>query len=298
MTAKRSPTTKDIALLHQLYKDGQLILAPEFQRNSVWPRVAKAYLIDTILNDRPMPLFFFQRGRSAQTGRPVYSIIDGQQRLKAIFDFIEDRFSLSASGNAPYAGKHYSHLRPAHQDQIRTYDIMVEELSGYGDTDIRDIFVRMNKYVVKLSAQELRHAKAQGAFHDLVEKIAKWSWWRERRVFSPTQVARMRAVEFAAELAILLAEGPQDKKSAVDLYYGEYTKSLPAGKSLARRLKEYLDLIDKWLPMLAQTRFRKPVDLYGLIGAMDLYSTTRDLRKVKNAGSKRTSLDFSENASA
>src|ERR1700693_4284326 len=95
--AKRSPTTKDIALLHQLFKSNQLTLAPEFQRLSVWPRAAKAYLIDTILNDRPMPLFFFQRTMSAQTGRQMFDVIDGQQRLRAIFEFLEDEFGLTES---------------------------------------------------------------------------------------------------------------------------------------------------------------------------------------------------------
>ena len=42
--------------------DGQLRLRPEFQRNAVWPPAAKAYLIDTILEEKPMPLFFFERG--------------------------------------------------------------------------------------------------------------------------------------------------------------------------------------------------------------------------------------------
>lgn len=92
---KRSTTTKDVALLHQLLQDGQLRLAPEFQRNAVWPPAAKAYLIDTILTERPMPLFFFQRGRSAQTGKPVYSVVDGQQRLRSIFEFLDDRFALT-----------------------------------------------------------------------------------------------------------------------------------------------------------------------------------------------------------
>lgn len=67
---KFSPTTKDIALLHQLQQDGQLKLQAEFQRNSVWPKPAKAYLIDTILNERPIPLFFFSvvphRSQAAQ----------------------------------------------------------------------------------------------------------------------------------------------------------------------------------------------------------------------------------------
>src|SRR5438105_334423 len=94
---KRTSTTKDVALLHQLFSDGQLKLAAEFQRNAVWPRPAKAYLIDTILNDRPIPLLFFQRTGSAQTGRPSYTVIDGQQRLRALFDFIDNRFRLTQS---------------------------------------------------------------------------------------------------------------------------------------------------------------------------------------------------------
>lgn len=93
---KRSPTTKDVALLYQLYSNGQLSLATEFQRNAVWPTPAKAYLIDTILNDRPIPLLFFQRTTSAQTGLSNYTVIDGQQRLRAIFDFL-DRYVAAAS---------------------------------------------------------------------------------------------------------------------------------------------------------------------------------------------------------
>ena len=83
-STKRTPTTKDIGLLKQLHDQGQLILAPEFQRNSIWPRAAKAYLIDSVLNDRPIPLLFLQRVSSAQTGRPGFAVIDGQQRLRAI----------------------------------------------------------------------------------------------------------------------------------------------------------------------------------------------------------------------
>src|SRR5688572_19768175 len=93
--AKSSPTTKDVALLLQLHKDGQLKLQPEFQRESVWPKAAKSYLIDTILNEKPIPLIFFERSPSIQTGRPEYSVIDGQQRLRAIFEFIQDDFVLS-----------------------------------------------------------------------------------------------------------------------------------------------------------------------------------------------------------
>jgi hypothetical protein len=55
-----------------IYKSGQLSLSPAFQRQGVWPRPAKAYLIDTILADRPIPLLFFARSVNPKTGSPGY----------------------------------------------------------------------------------------------------------------------------------------------------------------------------------------------------------------------------------
>jgi hypothetical protein len=70
-------------------------------------------------------------------------------------------------------------------------------------------------------------------------------------------------------LAILLSEGPQDKKSSIDLYYGRYQTKFPDEHKLAARLKNYLSWIVKTIPDLSKTRYRKPVDLYALIVAID-----------------------------
>ncbi len=267
---KRQPTTKDVGLLHQLFEDGQLDLAPEFQRNSVWPRPAKAYLIDTILKDRPIPLIFLQRYTSAQSGRPAYSVIDGQQRLRAIFEFIDGRFRLSQSDESdPYYRLKFDELERHDQDQILNYDLVVQELHGYSQADIRDAFIRINKYVVKLSPQELRHAKREGSFARLAERIGKWTVWKEQKVITPTQMKRMRAVEFSAELIILLVEGPQDKKAVVDLYYVQYRNKFPYAKRSESALRTYVDWIISALPTLSKSRFRKPVDFYALVGALD-----------------------------
>jgi len=280
--AKRRPTTKDIALLRQLYADDQLTLAPEFQRNSVWPRAAKAYLIDTLLADRPIPLFFFARVTSPQTGRPAYEVIDGQQRLRAVFEFIDGRFRLGkTSSDSSVHGKRFSGLTPDQQNQILNYDIVVEELTGYSDSQIRDIFIRLNKYVVKLSPQELRHARTEGAFAEYVEDLGNWDYWRTQRVFTPTQLRRMRAVEFSAELAILLIEEPQDKKSVIDLYYGQYQSSFPEGRAVRTKLTTYLDWIAKAVPNFSNSRYRRPVDLYAFVGAVDqLVARGRTLSKL------------------
>lgn len=279
---KRSTTTKAIGQAHELHEASQLRLAPEFQRNAVWPRAAKAYLIDTILSERPMPLFFLQRGRSAQTGKPTYAVVDGQQRLRAIFEFMDDRFALTESKDRRWRRKRFSELSQELQESLLNYDLTIEELTGYNDDDIRDIFVRMNKYVVKLSPQELRHARDHGRFYDFVEAQAKRPFWREQRVFTKHQLARMKAAEFSAELTILLIEGPQDKKTSLDLYYGGYVKHFPHASDINARLDRYLTWILSALPQIKSTRYRKPTDLYGLVGALD---------KLSSSGKRLSKLD-------
>ena len=268
---RTSPTNKDVSLLQQLHKTNQLQLAPEFQRLGVWPRPAKAYLLDTILSDRPIPLLFFSKTVNPQTSRPSYAVVDGQQRLRAIFEFLDDRFRLPSSEatNQVWRGKRFSKLERDEREQILNYDLSVVELKNYSEHDIRDIFIRMNKYVVKLNPAELRHAYEDGAFKSFVEELARLSIWRDARILTPTQINRMRSVEFAAELVLLLSEGPQDKKDSVNLYYEEYAEDFEPKEEIELRLNRYLSWVQAALPDFSSSRWRKPVDLYALLGALD-----------------------------
>ena len=261
-------TSKDVALLRQLTELGELVLAPEYQRQSVWPRAAKAYLIDSILRDRPIPPLFFERRMSAQQGRPVYRVIDGQQRLRAIFDYLSNKFRLTESDGAPWADKRFRDLNPDQQDAILNYDLVVEELSGYTEPEIEDIFARVNRYVVQLTAQEIRNAREHGHFAEFVEDIGRWDFWTRNRVFTPRQLRRFRAVEFAAELTILLSQGPQDKKKSIDICmrsietrFQKATSFASAYGSISIGLANTTDPRDNKIP--------KSVDLYSLIGALD-----------------------------
>jgi hypothetical protein len=274
---KVSLTTKDVATLLQLEKSGQLKLQPEFQREGVWPKAAKSYFIDSILNGRPVPPIYMQRTTSVQTGRSEFAVIDGQQRIRAVKEFVLDAFGLTELGDGSVAttfkNKRFSSLPLEMQQRLWNFDFVVQELSGYSNSEIQDIFARINKYVVRLSKQELRHAQKAGKFKEFVERIAKWPFWRVKRVFTGAQLARMRAAEFAAEIAILLIEGgPQHKKIAIDLYYHRYTDRFSEGPAIETRLRAYLDWIEKALPDFQACRFRRSNELYALIGALDVAS--------------------------
>jgi Protein of unknown function DUF262 len=267
---KRSTTTKEIALLLQLRDSNQLTLAPEFQRNAIWPRPAKAYLVDTVLFDRPIPLLFFARTINAQTGRTEYEVVDGQQRLIAIFQFCENRFRLTESPqDAPWFNRRWGDLPPDLKERILNYDFIVAELSGYKDQDIRDMFRRMNRFVVPLNAQEQRHAIASGRFKEFVEEVGDWKFWIDARIFTANAARRRRTDEFVAEIAILLIEGPQDKKKTIDLYFTAYADEFDQADELMDRISTYVKFIQRVLPDLRRMQLRRQANFYALIGALD-----------------------------
>lgn len=292
--ASRRTTTKDVGLLFQLFQDGQLTLAPEYQRNSVWPRAAKTYLIDSVLKNRPIPPLLMQRQSASIGSRNSYEVVDGQQRLRAVFDFVENRYRLGLEVGAERSRRRYRDLDPGDQRRILDYDFVVEELSGYEQDEIQDIFIRVNRYVVSLNHQEIRKAKESGAFADFVQRVGEMDFWRTHRVLTDGQILRMRNYEFAAELVILLAEGPQDKKASIDTWYAQYRDEFPEAEEIYGRLSAYISAITAALPNFQQSRYRKPVDLYSLIGAFDQVAQDADgsvIWEVDRIGSALTAFE-------
>ena len=76
--------------IYELYQDGILKLDPDFQRQYVWnSRKRKSRLIESLMLRIPIPAFYFFEKNDGS-----FLVIDGQQRLKTIFDFLDGKFSL------------------------------------------------------------------------------------------------------------------------------------------------------------------------------------------------------------
>lgn len=300
MPRERDIVVWDIEYLASLNAARRLALRPDYQRNAIWPAAAKSYLIDTLINDRPVPLIFLQPFTSPQTGLPAFAVVDGQQRLTAIFDYIDNVYRLSGPDIHEYRLQRFTELPPSIQTQILRYGMVVEVLRGYGPSEVREVFVRLNKYGVRLTPQELRHAEAKGVFKELVERVGGLPFWVEERFVSARGNLRMRADELAAELLILLAEaGPQDKKGIIGAYYQTFEDDFPEGALLEERLKRFVDWIRVALAGNRRTRFRKPVDLYALMGALDRLSgqgETLDALSPREGGNRLARFEHELNS--
>lgn len=85
-----SPRGMSIQEAYRLYADNKLTVNRRYQRKLVWSESEKRHLIDSIEKELPIPLFMLAKNKGGTS--ETFEIIDGMQRLNAIFSFIEHQF--------------------------------------------------------------------------------------------------------------------------------------------------------------------------------------------------------------
>ena len=228
MLKKKAPKIIQINDILQWYDNGELELSPKYQRNSVWNEKAKSYLIDTILRGLPIPPIFMRQAIDVATKKTYREIIDGQQRLRAITEFVDNKFSISKSHNEEFGGMYYKDLDEDVQEQFLDYDLFVEVISEKDDTVIYDMFARLNTNNCVLNRQEIRNSKFWGEF-----KVAAYNTAAEYRdifynnkIFTDKQFSRMDDVELVSMLLNIFINGiDSDTPTSIDRLYGKFDKS-------------------------------------------------------------------------
>ncbi len=214
-----------IADFLEWHTNNLLILSPDFQRRSVWSEKAKSYLVDTILRGKPIPkIIIMQELKGPRTTRIV---VDGQQRLRAVLEFIHGDFKISRAHNRELSGYTYAKLPDKLQKEFLQYEFGVDLLFNLAYEDILDIFARINSYTVILNKQELLNAKYLGYFKqfsfDYGRKYVKY--FLGARILTKAKVIRMAEAELAADLLVALSGGVQANKN-VEQYYRKYEEKI------------------------------------------------------------------------
>lgn len=249
----------------------QLAISPRFQRRSVWSTAAKSYLIDTIILGYPIPAIYIRVVKERGKKLPVREIIDGQQRITAIVEFLEGEFSLSRNIQSPYAGKRFEELPQNIQDVITSYSFVSEVFQGISDEDVLAIFSRLNTYSVTLNKQELRNGRFFGPFKQSAYALAysHLTFWRNNNIFTETSIARMNEVELTSELAIAMMAGLQDKKKSIDAFYRDYDEVFSRRAEIERKFRRVIDEINHLFPEgLAKSEFRRVPLFYSMFLAI------------------------------
>lgn len=266
-------TTHTIAWFRDAFVNGQLDLEPVFQRNPVWKAPQKSFLIDTILRGYPIPELYVQESVSAE-GEQKYTVVDGQQRIRACLEFLDGEFALGAytprvEDEQPLREGDYFEKLPAElKKRVWNYDFVVRTLPETSEAQLRAIFRRLNRNVFALNSQELRHATYFGGFISLVEEMAEFEYWGTTGVFTPNDVRRMLDVEFVAELTIGYLHGPQNKKVSLDKYFAAYEEEFSHEREIRRAFTRVTGELREVLPDISTTRWSKKSDFYTLFLAL------------------------------
>jgi hypothetical protein len=186
-------------------KRDSIDFSPPYQRKGrLWSIQDKAFLIDTIINGFDVPKLYladFQYGNSSlNTGRLAYAIIDGKQRLEAVFDFFRGELTLSPEfvfkqdpslklGGLGLRDLRHSYRHVADEFENASFDIM--SVFAEDEKDVNELFVRLNRSK-PLTGAEVRNAIA-GPVTDVIRSLTQHSVFRESIRFSTLRAGDQNA---------------------------------------------------------------------------------------------------------
>jgi hypothetical protein len=222
-------------------------ITPKFQRRPVWRTPARSYFIDTLLRGMTVPPLYFRLTQNKSKTKTIREVVDGQQRVRSVLDFITDEFRLSKTLKAQWAGKRFTQLSEDQQRQILEFSFSTEIFKGISDKQILEVFCRLNMNGIALNKQELRNGTYFGLFKTSSFDLALTylEFWRKHKIFSEQSIARMLEVELTSELLIAGREGMQDKKKTIDSFYEKWESSYPDQERDEKRFKETLNTISE-----------------------------------------------------
>ncbi len=272
---------------------GRLDLDPPYQRRSVWNLSFQQFFIDSLVRNYPAPTIFLQV--DVYVDKPtIYRVIDGKQRLTALFEFKDDAFTTPDTlDDIGLAGLYYSELPQEVKLQILEYIFTVEQIKQASPGELNQAFDRLNRNVARLNKQELRHARFEGEFIRKVEQLAEHPFWVQVGLVTPARIRRMQDVEYVSELYIISSSGVQEGKDYLDEFYAGFDREIPNEREVDASffaVQDYLKLVDADYP-LKPTRFSNVADFYSLWAAISQLNANSQLPPPADAA--RRLKDFS-----
>lgn len=196
--------------------------SPVYQRKShIWSTSNKQYLIDSILNGFDIPKIYladFSYGVSELNERGLrYAVIDGKQRLNAIFDFMSGSYPLARDFQylddpaVEIAGKSWQDLSlnyPEIAGRLEHFKLAIMAVVTDDAANIRQLFVRLNTSK-PLTGAELRNAMP-GRVPAIIRSLVEHPFLSE---YLPFSTVRSEDKNLAAKLLLIEHRGgPVDTK--------------------------------------------------------------------------------------
>jgi len=222
--------------IEAMLDSAKYIRNPEYQRRKRWNNTRKSRLIESFIMNVPIPPIFLY-----EIDYSIYEVMDGQQRLTAIYDFYKGKFELEGLEYwQELNGRNYQNLPEQVQKGIdRRYlssiILLQETAKSKEEAEYlkQIVFERLNSGGEKLTAQETRNALHNGKFNRLCIKLSENDPFRkmwylplesegEEKLLENESYRKMEDVELV--LRFFAYRHIDNSKSPVDKFLDEYLK--------------------------------------------------------------------------
>jgi hypothetical protein len=171
---------------------GELIPDPDWQRGYIWGLRDEQLLIDSIIRGLPIPKFYLTQEYDPAKGISRHAAVDGQQRLKAIFGFLTNRFSIETK-NKRYL---FRELDSQTQEKITNYKLNGHYMTDFTQRDINFLFQRLNRTGIKLTNMEVWNneyyqKKILSLVREIYEEIWQFPHKRDYRDYSDEDLQKL-----------------------------------------------------------------------------------------------------------
>lgn len=283
--------TRQIVDLVSEVRRKTLNLSPFFQRNLVWRSVHKADFIETILKGYPFPQIFIARGTiDTESMISTSSIVDGQQRMSAVIEFVDNGF--------PVSGKTFGDLSASEKEEFLKYEVAVIDLDlKDDDPQIVEIFKRLNRTFYSLSNIERYSTEFATSEFMLVAKFlcgelqlagqaedddavapsqdsnipGEFIAWAQAhaakkafkdvlldgKIFSPYETARMVHLMFTLNLLTTHMFGFYNRNEKTKEFMNEFSQSFPNKDSVVETFERAAEIFSKLRLSKGSIWFRK-----------------------------------------
>lgn len=268
---KINRNTITISDIYNMMKSGELVINREYQRGKgLWPDNARSYFIDTLLNGFPFPKIVIRQIVDLKTKKTKREIIDGQQRLTTIRDFIDNKLKLT-NVSQNFKGLTFDDLAEDVSREFLAYEVSTDNIISATNEEILEVFRRINSYTLPLNSSEKRHATYQGEFKWFIRDLAEYvtPFFERYKVLSLRSISRMEDADLITECCQLITEGIQTRASnRLDNIYKKYDSVFEIKDRLTNEFKSSFNFLKDNFHEVFENCNIQSYNFYALIGAL------------------------------
>ncbi len=293
-------TNKSIIDLYKKIKSNSLILRPSFQRKLVWRKNHKFNFIQTILDNFPFPEIYISTGDiNTATMSETEIVVDGQQRLSTIRDYID--------GIGDFENQKtiipFDKLGENEKKVFLSYKVIVRELGLLDEEVVKDIFQRINSTEYSLNQMEKINSSynnneflifskklLDNCYKDADSEFSMISCFFEKNnIFTDNDIRRMLDLQFIMLIIISLEIGYFNRTSEINNFLEKYNESFDIADKIQKELLYIINFIND-LSIDSESYWLNKANIFSLIielSKINLNTLDKNLVKEK--------LDFYEN---